>query len=182
MAGGSTLSRRCATGGAERAGASARHGDGLLVDGQGVVDVLRGGDEEDVHQLLLQRLGHDDPALGDLDDLDPDREVVRQRRPQRCVRRREDKAVLGQQLQRLLDGLCLLGDHVLVVGLAEVLENPHQDTDEAAVGGLLGQLAADAAQDVRRLFAQQRVSETRLEVRKDAETEDQRELATTTSR
>ena len=92
-----------------REGASERRGDGLLIDGRSVVDVLRGGDEEDVHQLLRQRLGHDDPALGDLDDLDPDREVVRQRRPQRNVRRLEDKPVLVQQLERLLDDLCLLG-------------------------------------------------------------------------
>ena len=76
--------------------------------------------------------------------------------------------MLVQQLQRLLDDLCLLGDHVLDVRLAEVLENAHQDTDQAAARGLLGQLPTDAVQDVRRLFAQQCVSATRLEVRKDA--------------
>ena len=150
------------------AGPCAGHGDDLIVEGQGVVDILRRGDEEDVHQLLLQRLGHEDPALGDLDDLGPDREVVCKRRPQRSVRRLEDKPVLVQQLQRLLDDLCLLGDHVLDVRLAEVLENAHQDTDQAAARGLLGQLPTDAVQDVRRLFAQQCVSATRLEVRKDA--------------
>ena len=77
------------------------------------------------------------------------------------------QASAGTALQRFLDDLCLLGDDVLEVRLADVLENANQDTDKAAAQGVLGQLPTDAEQDVRRPFAQQCVSATRLEVRKD---------------